>query len=71
MLRRNWTLRAIPSEPDAEMSVKLADAFNNQAVESFWLRRSAQQAAYFYERHLGLPLLLIVIDKRESEPSRV
>jgi hypothetical protein len=68
MIRRNWALRAIPAEPDAELSVNLADAFNRQQPsESFWLRRSARQAAYFYERNLGLPVMLIVVDKRESE----
>jgi hypothetical protein len=67
MIRRNWTLRAIPSAPDAELSVSLANAFNRQPGESFWLRRSAQQAAYFYERNLGMPVMLVVIDKRESK----
>lgn len=67
MIRRNWALRAIPAEPDAELSVSLADAFNRQPGGSFWLRRSARQAAYFYERNLGLPVMLIVVDRRDRQ----
>lgn len=62
---RRWLLRATPLDSSSEVSVVLAEAFNQQGQMGHRTRKGAAKEAFFYTTTLGLPVQFWILDAKE------